>query len=362
MITEYQLGLALPTARMSGRLRQWYSALITAMEMHGISTSNRITYFLANVAEETGELQAREENLNYSAERLIAVFPSMFLANPDNARELARSGPEAIGNFLYADSHRPPGYRLGNIHPGDGWKYRGRGPMQITGRNNYRQFFRAVGLPDDSDPDLLLQPALGARSAAEYWSRTGCNELADAGEFVKCVAKVNGGTTGLASRRTYLKRLQDALVRSELVKAGAKSAMIAGLRQPTDAAAGESAGYGSASPLRGDLEPTSTMNPSLPIGYEITESGNIVRSDLSESAILKSARIGQRVAWGTGIITAMFTGLQALKEAFVNMFLDVGPGLLLALGTIAAILTILTILYFRRIEKRRMEMHETGVA
>lgn len=362
MITEYQLGLALPTARASGRLRQWYPALVAAMEGHGISTPNRFTYFLANVAEETGQLQAKEENLNYSADRLIAVFPSMFSANPQAAHELASLGPEAIGNYLYADAHRPPGYRMGNIHPGDGWKYRGRGPMQITGRNNYRQFFRAVGLPDDSDPNVLLQPAYGARSAAEYWSRKGCNELADAGEFTKCVIKINGGTTGLASRCAYLKRLQDALIYPEPVKIGKRPALIVSMPEPDHEATIERSEYEAVGQLQGELEPVPTMGPLPPAGYEITESGNVVRSDLSDSAILKSAQVGQRIAWGTGIATGIITGLQALKEAFENMFSDVGPGLLLGLGGLGIALAVLAFVYFRRIEKKRIEMHKRGIA
>lgn len=362
MITEYQLGLALPTARASGRLQEWYPALVAAMEGYGISTPNRFTYFLANVAEETGQLQAREENLNYSADRLIAVFPSMFSANPHAAHELARLGPEAIGNYLYADAHRPPGYRMGNIHAGDGWKYRGRGPMQITGRNNYRQFFRAVGLPDDSDPDVLLQPSYGAKSAAEYWSRKGCNELADAGEFSKCVVRINGGTTGLASRCTYLKRLQDALTYPEPVKIGKRPAMIVGVPELDHEATIERSEYGAPDRLQGELEPVPKMGPLPPVGYEVTESGNVVRSDLSDSAILKSARVGQRIAWGTGIATGIITGLQALKEAFVNMFSDVGPGLLLGLGGLGIALAVLAFVYFRRIERKRVEMHERGIA
>ncbi len=362
MITEYQLGLALPSARASGRLRQWYSPLVAAMERYGISTPNRLTYFLANVAEETGQLQARQENLNYSAERLIAVFPSMFSGKPQVAHELARLGPEAIGNYLYADTHRPPGYRLGNVHPGDGWKYRGRGPMQITGRNNYRQFFREAGLPDDSDPDLLLQPSYGARSAAEYWSRMGCNELADIGEFTKCVIKINGGTTGLASRRTYLKRLDEALAYSEPVKTVARPAMVASVAQPDRGATDEHSGCGPANRLQSEIEPIPPMYPLPPTGYEMTESGNVVRSDLSDSAILKSARVGQRISWGAGIATGIITGLQALKEAFVNVFSDVGPVLLLGLGALAVAFTVLAFMYFRRIERERVQMHERGIA
>lgn len=358
MITEYQLGLALPTARASGRLRQWYAALVAAMARYDVTTPSRFTYFLANVAEETGQLQARQENLNYSAERLVAVFPSMFRRNRQAAHELARKGPEAIANYLYADVNRPPGYRMGNVHAGDGWKYRGRGPMQITGRNNYRQFFRSVGLPDGSDPDLLLQPGYGAMSAAEYWSRMGCNELADAGEFTQCVLKINGGTTGLASRKAYLRRLQEALAHSEPGKVTLHQAKTASAQE---AAVGVSE-VGPVGRLQPELQPVAVMGPVPPPGYEVTDTGNVVRAEISESAILKSARVGQRIAWGTGIATGIVTGLQALKEAFVNVFADVGPALLVGLGVLAVALAVLALIYFRRIERKRVEMHERGIA
>lgn len=358
MITEYQLGLALPSARASGRLRQWYPALLGAMQKYNIGTPNRFTYFLANVAEETGQLQARQENLNYSGERLTAVFPSLFSGSPQKAYELAQQGPEAVGNYIYADAHRPVGYRMGNVRPGDGWKYRGRGPMQITGRNNYRQFFRAVGLSEDSDPDLLLQPALGAMSAAEYWCRLGCNELADLEEFTQCVIRVNGGTIGLASRNAYLTRLRQALAHPEPVQSSARSVQIAAMPDPID----ETSVVGTGSRLRSELDPISPMGPIPPLGYEITEAGNVVRSDLSESAILRSAQVGKRIAWGTGVVTGVMTGLQALKEAFVNMFADVSAPVLLGLSGLAVVLAVAAFVYFRGIERKRIEMHESGIA
>jgi putative chitinase len=330
------------------------------MERFGITTPNRIAFFLANVAEETGQFQAKQENLNYSAERLIAVFPSLFSRDPQRAHELAKQGPEAIGNYIYADAQRPPGYRMGNVEIGDGWKYRGRGPMQITGKNNYRQFFRAIGLPDDSDPDLLLQPSYGALSAAEYWGRMGCNELADLGEFEQCVVRVNGGTTGLASRSAYLRRLREALAHPDPVQSIARPASLSTMQEVEGTA--PPGPYVSLNRLDAEYAPVPRLNGELPLGYEVTDSGNVVRSDLSESAILRSARVGQRIAWGTGIVTGIMTGLQALKEAFVSMLSGFGPIVLLVLSGIALTLAVAALLYFRGIEKRRIEMHEKGIA
>jgi len=332
------------------------------MESHNITTPARFTYFLANVAEETGQLQARQENLNYSGKRLVEIFPSMFKANPQKAHDLARLGAEAIGNHIYADVHRPPGYRMGNVQPGDGWKYRGRGPMQITGRTNYVRFFRALGLPDESDPDLLLQPDYGAMSAAEYWSRMGCNELADAGDFVRCVIKVNGGTTGLASRSAYLRRLCDALSHTNPTLVSTRPAAVAALPESVEDSSTDVVYRGSRGRPHETLEPIPPMAPVPPPGYEMTETGNVMRAHLSESAILKSARVGQRIAWGAGIATGIMTGLQALKEAFVSMFAGVTPALLIGVGGVAVLLAAVAFVYFRRIERTRVEMHQKGIA
>ncbi|MFO1157260.1 MAG: hypothetical protein U1E60_00320 [Reyranellaceae bacterium] len=356
MISEYQMGLALPMARSTGRLQKWYPSLVDAMRRYVITTPNRMTYFLANVAAETGQFQAKQENLNYTADRLIAVFPSLFAANPQKAHELVAVGPEAIANYLYADENRPSSYRMGNTQPGDGWKYRGRGPMQVTGKENYRRFFRSAGLPDDSDPDLLLEPAYGAASAAEYWSRNGCNELADTGNFVQCVIKVNGGTIDLAYREAYLKRLQEALTHPASVQSIARPTLLT-----SSSEAVITAEFDRTDRLPAQLEAVPPMTPVPPPGYEVTEGGNVLRKDLSESAIVKSARVGQRVAWATSIVTAAITGLQTLKEAFVNVFLGVSPLVVLVLSGVALVLTLATVVYFRSIEKRRVDMHDRGI-
>lgn len=204
MITEQQMGAAMPQAAAAGRVKEWHSHLVSAMDTYAITSNQRICYFMANVAEETGQLKAREENLRYSGDRLLQVFPGLFGSNPNKAYEIAAAGPEAIANYIYADAHRSPSYRLGNDQPGDGWKYRGRGPMQLTGKGNYVRFFRAIGLPADTDPDKLLAPELGSLSAAEFWSRAGCNVTADAGDFTATVRKVNGGLINMHMRLEYL--------------------------------------------------------------------------------------------------------------------------------------------------------------
>lgn len=212
MITKSQMAAAMPAAAAAGRLSTWYGPLTENMARFGIAdTVSRQCGFLANTAEETGEFAAKVENLAYTGWRLRQVYPYFFAKNAAMADRLADQGPEAIANFIYADANRPAGYKLGNVAPGDGWKYRGRGPMQLTGRANYERFFASIGLPADTDPDEILNPEIGAMSAAHFWSAAGCNEHMDNGNFEAAVRAVNGGTINMDSRLRYFERFQAAM-------------------------------------------------------------------------------------------------------------------------------------------------------
>lgn len=211
MISQDQMAAAMPRAQAQGRVALWYPHLVANMAKYDIVTVPRQAMFLANLCAESGELAEQIENLHYSGERLRQVYPSLFGRNPALADQLAAQGPEAIANYIYADANRPPNYRMGNVAPGDGWKYRGRSGMQLTGRQNYERFFASIGLPITTDPDEILKPAIGAMSAAHFWKSKGCNDAADNGNFEEAVRLVNGGTNGMAARQLYLSRFQAAL-------------------------------------------------------------------------------------------------------------------------------------------------------
>ncbi len=211
LVTRDQLAAIMPRAHKAGRIETWILPLNEQMEIRRIDREQRIEMFLATVAEETGELAAREENLAYDAAGLMKHFGRLFPTREAAAALVAR-GPEAIANFIYADAHRPPGYKMGNTRTGDGWRYRGRGPMQITGRENYERFFASVGMPPHSDPDYLLTPDGGARSAAFFWASRGCNEIADTGDFEALTRRVNGGLINLDARVYYWHRAMAAIV------------------------------------------------------------------------------------------------------------------------------------------------------
>ena len=188
-ITEQQLLQILPNAgRQAG---VFVPVLNTAMNRYGIVGAPRAAAFIAQVGHESGQLTRLVENLNYSADGLMKTWPSRF----DSVRATAAArNPEQIANIVYAG-------RMGNAAPGDGWKYRGRGLIQVTGKTNYAACGEALGLDLINQPELLEQPQYAAMSAAWFWSANGLNSLADAGDLTKITQRINGGTNGMADRQ-----------------------------------------------------------------------------------------------------------------------------------------------------------------
>lgn len=185
-ITEQQLLQILPNARPVAGI--FVPALNRAMARWKIDSPVRQAAFLAQVGHESGQLRRLVENLNYSAEALVRTWPSRFTAQ--NAGAYARQ-PEKIANRVY-------GGRMGNgpEASGEGWRYRGRGLIQLTGRGNYRAAGQALGLPLLENPELLEQPEHAAQSAAWWWATHGLNELADAGSIQDIGSIINTGKPG----------------------------------------------------------------------------------------------------------------------------------------------------------------------
>lgn len=179
-------------------------ALTSAANRYGINTPLRQAHWLAQLAHESAGFKVLEENLNYSADALRKTWPSRFSLN---ASEYARQ-PERIANKVYAD-------RLGNGNEasGDGWAFRGRGYIQLTGKFNYAKYSREV-FGDDrlvEFPELAAKPEMAAILAAAYWRVNGLNELADKDDIVRITKRINGGLIGLESRKDWLRKAKEAL-------------------------------------------------------------------------------------------------------------------------------------------------------
>lgn len=192
--------------------------LARAMADFDISTPLRQAHFIAQCAHESVLFGVLEENLNYSADALTAIF-SKYFANPPtipagkfDANRYGRTTThganlEGIANIIYAN-------RMGNgpTETGDGWKYRGRGMIQLTGRSMYQAFVDAVGkFPAISSPDVLTLDEPAATSAAWFWAAHGCNALADADDVDAVTMKINGGVLGIAAREGLTQRAKAAL-------------------------------------------------------------------------------------------------------------------------------------------------------
>lgn len=171
----------------------WASTLAEPLLTAGITTPRCIAAFLGQCAVESDGFQSMEEDLNYSAARLCQVWPSRF---PDaEAAEACALQPEALANRVYAN-------RMGNGDEasGDGWLFRGRGLIQITGRSAYQRFAQAMNMPLDLAVEHAATQAGAADSAAWFWSENHLNALATTWSVDLITRKINGGMTGAAER------------------------------------------------------------------------------------------------------------------------------------------------------------------
>lgn len=176
----------------------------TMLNKNGINTPLRLAHFFAQIDHESGGGRRLEENLNYSKDGLLKIFQSDFDTNKDRrlspteikvAEMLARK-PEQIANFVYANQNGN-----GGVSSGHGWRYRGRGYIQITGLENYRELSKDTGIDFVSKPELLTQEANAMLSAVWFWNDKGLNRFADQNNIERITRIINGGLNGFEHRK-----------------------------------------------------------------------------------------------------------------------------------------------------------------
>jgi len=174
----------------------WHHALEQALPDYDINTPARVAAFIAQCAHESGGFRFLKENLNYKAESLSRVWPKYF-KDPAVAKQYAHN-PEAIANRAYAS-------RMGNGNEasGDGWKFCGRGLIQLTGRSNYQAFADSIETDIEDIPEYLATFEGSCQSAAWFWESNNLNKWADAGDITTLTKKINGGILGLADRQKH---------------------------------------------------------------------------------------------------------------------------------------------------------------
>mgnify|MGYP006267911195 FL=1 len=190
---------------------KWLDAVVETCVEFEINTPERIAGFLAQTSHESGGYTMLSENLNYKAATLAACWPNRFaVLGPDKKPKKDEKGkniptavansiagkPELIANMVYSS-------RMGNgpAESGEGWKYRGRGLKQLTGKDNYARCGRDLGLDLIDNPDLLLEPMAAARSAGWFWKANNLSSYADKGDLEGMTKKINGGLIGYPQRK-----------------------------------------------------------------------------------------------------------------------------------------------------------------
>ena len=175
------------------RVAYFHEGICQTFEVFDINNPRRQAAFLAQCGHESGGLNLTEENLHYKAATLTKLWPKKFPA--DVAAQYAEMGPEAIGSRTY-------GGRMGNgdESTGDGYRYRGRGLIQLTGKDNYAACGDALGMDLISEPDLVSENPVAVLSAGWFWDTHHLNALADAEDLLTMTKRINGGTIGLEER------------------------------------------------------------------------------------------------------------------------------------------------------------------
>jgi putative chitinase len=171
----------------------WYEALCQILPDYDINTVPRVSAFLAQTAHESGNYRAIKENLNYKAASLCKVWPKYF-PNIEVANAYAQQ-PERIANRAYAN-------RMGNgpEESGDGWKFCGRGLIQLTGKDNYTRYAQSLEIGLDEASEHLTTFEGCVQSAAWFWEANNLNQWADKGDMLTLTKRINGGTLGLEDR------------------------------------------------------------------------------------------------------------------------------------------------------------------
>jgi len=182
---------------------QWYEAFQAILPDYEINTTKRIAYFLAQCAHESAEFTALKENLNYSAEGLLKTFKKYFT---EASAQVYSRKPEQIANLVYAN-------RMGNgdERSGDGYIYRGRGLIQLTGKDTYKKFADHCKITVEEAAEYLETKEGAVQSAAWFWKINDLNKYADQEDITTMTKRINGGTIGLEDRKLHYKKFKAIL-------------------------------------------------------------------------------------------------------------------------------------------------------
>jgi len=202
---------------VTGSMNAVYRAAIAdgaeLLEQNGITTPQRVAHFFAQALHETGGFTILRESLNYSPQRLVAIFGVGQSSAAITEEEAERIGhdEQAIAERVYGSGNPHMAGMLGNTQPGDGYRYRGNGVLQMTGRDAHRRNGHACGVDFEADPTLATAAEHALKPALREWADGDLNAAADADDIRAITKRINGGYNGLAERQVWLDKLKQAL-------------------------------------------------------------------------------------------------------------------------------------------------------
>lgn len=280
MLTKAALRTIFPRAPEAD-LEAFIDFGVEALKNAGIlEMANRLQYFLAQLGHESNGLTHKEENLNYSANRLTEIWPGRF-PTLEAAKPYAFN-PEKLANKVY-------GGRMGNTEPGDGYRYRGRGYIQLTGRETYREIGKIAGLDLETNPELASKPENAVRIACAFWTWKKINKQCDAGDFTGVTQRINGGTNGLSDRLDWLRKVKTIVTATTN---GGVAAVTPSTSTPTK-------------PATTTTKPTTTTTPAKPKPAEA--------ETLANPAILEAQKKLTRLGYYKGVLNGIYD--QMLRAA-----------------------------------------------
>ena len=185
--------------------KEWYEAMCEILPLWSVDTIERVAGFVAQCGHESGGFRVLSENLNYSAKALNSIFPKYFRRAGRDANEYHRQ-PEKIANVIYANR-----MDNGDTASGDGWRFRGGGILQLTGRYNYTQFGKAVEKSPEEAVEYVRTKAGALDSACWFWDTNNINKYCDNMDILGMTKRINGGTIGLDDRKKHYLHALDVL-------------------------------------------------------------------------------------------------------------------------------------------------------
>ena len=185
--------------------KDWYEAMLEILPLWEVNTIERVAMFIAQCGHESAGFRVLTENLNYSAKALNTIFPKYFRRAGRNANDYHRQ-PEKIANVIYANR-----MDNGDSDSGDGWRFRGGGILQLTGRYNYTQFAKAMEMTAEEAVDYVRTKKGALDSACWFWDTNNINKWCDDMDVVGATKRINGGTIGLDDRKKHYLHAMDVL-------------------------------------------------------------------------------------------------------------------------------------------------------